>query len=145
LQEVYNSYILLSEALVASDAQEAGKAAARVESSLKEVDMSLLDGDAHLLWMKHVKDLESEIRALSTSSDISAQRIAFAAFNDAFYASLKAFGLEQGTVYYQYCPMANGDKGAYWLSNSKEIENPYFGDEMLKCGETREVLDFNMN
>ena len=39
--------------------------------------------------------------------------------------------------------MANGDKGAYWLSDIEEIENPYFGDEMLKCGETRETLDFN--
>jgi Cu(I)/Ag(I) efflux system membrane fusion protein len=143
LQDVYNSYIIMSEALVASDAQEAGKSAARVESSLKDVDMSLLAGDAHILWMKHLKSLESEIRTISSSSDISTQRIAFAAFNDAFYASLKAFGLEQGTVYYQYCPMANGDKGAYWLSNIKEIENPYFGDEMLKCGETREVLDFS--
>jgi Cu(I)/Ag(I) efflux system membrane fusion protein len=143
LQDVYNSYIIMSEALVASDPNEAEKAATQVESSLKDVDMSLLEGDAHILWMKHLKELESEIKTISTSSDISTQRIAFAAFNDAFYASLKAFGLEQGTVYYQYCPMANGDKGAYWLSNIKEIENPYFGDEMLRCGETREVLDFN--
>jgi len=143
LQEVYNSYILMTEALVASAAQETRKAAVQVASSLKDVEMSLLDGEAHILWMKHLGELESEINTLSTSSDISAQRIAFAAFNDAFYASLKAFGLQQGTVYYQYCPMANGDKGAYWLSNIKEIENPYFGDEMLRCGETREVLDFS--
>jgi Cu(I)/Ag(I) efflux system membrane fusion protein len=81
LQDVYNSYIIMSEALVASDAQEAGKAAAQVESSLKEVDMSLLDGEAHILWMKHLKSLESEIRTISTSSDISTQRISFAAFN----------------------------------------------------------------
>jgi Cu(I)/Ag(I) efflux system membrane fusion protein len=39
--------------------------------------------------------------------------------------------------------MANGDKGAFWLSNIEEIENPYFGDEMLKCGETRETLEFS--
>jgi len=143
LQEVYNTYILMSEALVASDPNEAEKAAALVESSLKDVDMSLLEGEAHVLWMKHLKSLESEIRTISSASDISEQRIAYATFNEAFYSSLKAFGLEQGTVYYQYCPMANGDKGAYWLSNIKEIENPYFGDEMLRCGETREVLDFN--
>jgi Cu(I)/Ag(I) efflux system membrane fusion protein len=143
LQDVYNFYILVSEALVASDPQKTRKAAAQVELSLKEVDMSLLDGETHMRWMKHLKSLESEIRTISSSSNISTQRIAFASFNDAFYASLKAFGLEQGTVYYQYCPMANGDKGAYWLSNIKEIKNPYFGVEMLRCGETREVLDFS--
>jgi len=143
LQVVYNSYIKLTEAFVASDAKEAGKAARKVKSSLQDVDMSLLEGEAHVLWMKHLKVLESNITTISSGSDISIQRFAFAAFNDAFYASIKAFELQQGTVYYQYCPMANGDKGAFWLSNIEEIENPYFGDEMLKCGETRETLEFS--
>jgi Cu(I)/Ag(I) efflux system membrane fusion protein len=143
LQVVYDSYIKLTEAFVASDAKEAGKAARKVKSSLQDVDMSLLEGEAHVLWMKHLKVLESKITTISSGSDISIQRIAFAAFNDAFYASIKAFELQQGTVYYQYCPMANGDKGAFWLSNIEEIENPYFGDEMLKCGETRETLEFS--
>jgi Cu(I)/Ag(I) efflux system membrane fusion protein len=38
--------------------------------------------------------------------------------------------------------MANGDAGAYWFSKDKDIKNPYFGDEMLKCGETKETLEF---
>jgi len=143
LQAVYDSYILMNEAFVESDAQVVGRTAAKVKSSLRDVDMALLDGDAHMLWMKHLKVLESEIISISSEADISKQRLAFAAFNDAFYASLKAFGLQQGTVYYQYCPMANGDKGAFWLSNIEEIKNPYFGDEMLKCGETRETLEFS--
>jgi Cu(I)/Ag(I) efflux system membrane fusion protein len=36
--------------------------------------------------------------------------------------------------------MAEKDKGAYWFSETKEIRNPYFGDEMLGCGENRETL-----
>ncbi len=142
LQAVYDSYIFMNEAFVASDPKEVRKTAAKVKSSLQDVDMALLDGEAHMVWMKHLKSMETEIRAISSEPDISAQRIAFAAFNDAFYAALKAFGLQHGTVYYQYCPMANGDKGAYWLSDIEDIENPYFGDQMLKCGETRETLDF---
>ena len=39
-----------------------------------------------------------------------------------------------GKLYYQYCPMAFNNKGAYWLSNEEAIRNPYFGDKMLKCG-----------
>ena len=143
LQGVYESYIIMNEAFVASDPEEVRKTASKAESILQDVDMTLLEGEAHMLWMKQQKVLESEISAISSTTDISKQRMAFAAFNDAFYASLKAFGLQQGTVYYQYCPMANGDKGAFWLSNIEEIENPYFGDEMLKCGETRETLEFS--
>ena len=142
LQSVYNSYLLMKEAFVASDAKKSAEFALQVETSLKDVNMGLLEGDAHMLWMKYLDDLESSITAISQETNLDIQRVSFAAFNNAFYSSLKAFGLHHGTVYYQYCPMANGDKGAFWLSEIENIENPYFGDDMLKCGETRETLEY---
>jgi len=142
LQGVYDSYSSMVVAFVSSDAEKVKKSAEKVKSSLQSVDMDLLTGEAHMTWMKYLDVLESEIATISTSYDISTQRLSFAEFNDAFYSSVKAFGLHHGMIYYQYCPMANGDKGAYWLSNIEEIENPYFGDEMLKCGETREKIEF---
>jgi hypothetical protein len=36
--------------------------------------------------------------------------------------------------------MANGDNGAYWLSNEAKIRNPYFGDAMLKCGVVKDSI-----
>jgi Cu(I)/Ag(I) efflux system membrane fusion protein len=142
LQGVYDSYAYMKDAFVSSDADEVIKSAEKVQSSLQKVDMGLLSGEAHMTWMKYLEVLESEIAKISTNSNISTQRIAFAELNDALYASVRTFGLHHGRIYYQYCPMANGDEGAYWLSNIEEIENPYFGDEMLKCGETRETLKF---
>ena len=61
LQAVYDSYIIMTEAFVASDPKEVRKTAAKVKSSLQDVDMTLLEGEAHMLWMKHLKVLESEI------------------------------------------------------------------------------------
>ena len=142
LQEVYDSYSKMKDAFVSSDAEEVKKSAEQVIFSLQRVDMGLLTGEAHMTWMKYLEVLESEITTISTTSNITVQRIAFAEFNDALYASVKAFGLHHGMIYYQYCPMANGDVGAYWLSNIEEINNPYFGDEMLRCGETRETIEF---
>jgi Cu(I)/Ag(I) efflux system membrane fusion protein len=142
LQKVYDSYSLMVDAFISSEAEKVKKSSVKVISSLQEVDMGLLKGDAHMTWMKYLEVLESEITTISTSSNISSQRISFAEFNDALYNSIKTFGLHHGMIYYQYCPMANGDKGAYWFSNIEEIENPYFGDEMLKCGETKETIEF---
>ena len=142
LQKVYDDYILMKDAFVASDTREVRKTADKVKSSLQGIDMGLLEGDAHMVWMEYVDKLDAEITSISSNTDISAQRVSFASFNDAFYASLKAFGLHHGTVYYQYCPMANGDKGAFWLSDVEEINNPYFGEDMLRCGETRETLAY---
>ena len=70
-------------------------------------------------------------RTLIIDSDIS----------DALYRSVNTYGIHNGPVYYQYCPMAIEDKGAFWLSEIKEIANPYFGDIMLRCGETRETIE----
>jgi len=102
--------------------------------------MSLLKGDEHLTWMKQLEILEKSLKSISNLTDINEQRIEFATFNLAFYKSLKSFGLNDVTAYYQYCPMANRDKGAYWFSDSEEIRNPYFGDAMLSCGENRETF-----
>ena len=37
--------------------------------------------------------------------------------------------------------MAFNNTGAYWLSNSKEIYNPYFGDMMLNCGRVADTFE----
>ncbi|MGW8314129.1 MAG: efflux RND transporter periplasmic adaptor subunit [Bacteroidales bacterium] len=142
LQNVYEAYILMKNAYVASDAAEIMTEARKVKSSLGSVDMELLQGDAHMKWMEYLNTMNSSISTIAGKQDLSAQRVAFATFNDAFYHAIETFGLAKDTVYYQYCPMANGDQGAFWLSEIKEIRNPYFGDEMLGCGETRETLAF---
>jgi Cu(I)/Ag(I) efflux system membrane fusion protein len=63
-------------------------------------------------------------------------------FSDVFYKTLKSFGLMGKTVFYQFCPMMNDGKGAYWLSETKDIRNPYYGEAMLTCGETKETLKY---
>ena len=46
-------------------------------------------------------------------------------------------------LYVQYCPMANDDKGATWVSMEEEIINPYFGDMMLHCGNVEYIIENN--
>ena len=95
-----------------------------------------------MVWMDQLGDLTESLEIMMTNPDIATQREAFAAFNNVFYQSVKEFGLEGVTTYYQYCPMAIGNTGAYWLSEIEEIRNPYFGDAMLTCGETRETMEY---
>ena len=56
-------------------------------------------------------------------------------------ALTRSFGPPGDALYLQYCPMANNDQGANWLSTYSEIRNPYFGDMMLKCGETQDTIE----
>ena len=140
LTKVYKAYLGMKNAFVETNAEKASSEAKKVKKSVQAVDMDLLKGDTHMVWMDQLEALNSSIESIISLKDIEKQREAFSRFNQVFYKSLKTFGLDGQTAYYQYCPMAFGDKGAYWLSETKEIRNPYFGDQMLSCGETRETL-----
>ncbi|WP_421917885.1 efflux RND transporter periplasmic adaptor subunit [Marinifilum sp.] len=140
LTQFYQAYLSLNKAFVSSDPNQVVSQSKELLDQLESIDMSLLKGDAHMSWMEDLKVLESKLKEISDVNDIDKQRIAFAPFNQALYKSIKSFGLDKVTVYFQYCPMANGDKGAYWFSDSEEIRNPYFGDMMLKCGEVKETI-----
>lgn len=38
------------------------------------------------------------------------------------------------SLYEAHCPMAFGGKGASWLQDSQQVNNPYYGSMMLRCG-----------
>ena len=65
----------------------------------------------------------------------------FAEISDLFYDFLDHYKIKNITLFRQYCPMAFDNKGAYWLSNTQEIYNPYFEEEMRFCGEVKEQLN----
>jgi membrane fusion protein, copper/silver efflux system len=87
-------------------------------------------------------NLDKQLELIISSDKIEDQRLAFSEFSDQFYKAVKTFGLMGKTAYYQFCPMAKNGKGAYWLSETKDILNPYYGESMLTCGETKETLNY---
>ena len=140
LTDVYEAYLDMKNAFVETDAEKVSAEAKDVIAALENVNMGLLKGDAHMAWMDQLNNLNRNIEIISNSSDIAEQRTAFSRFNLAFYKSVKLFGLDE-KAYFQYCPMANNDQGAYWFSEIEEIRNPYFGDMMMACGENREIIE----
>jgi Cu(I)/Ag(I) efflux system membrane fusion protein len=86
--------------------------------------------------------MNEKVNTISKSESIDTQRTAFSGLSDQLYKAIKTFRLMGKTVYYQFCPMFNNGKGAYWVSNTKEIRNPYYGNKMIDCGETKETLEY---
>lgn len=140
LTAFYDAYVSMKDAFVETDAGKVKSRSRDAIKALEDVDMTLLEGDAHMQWMDQLEGLEKTLELISESDDIEKQRKAFLELNNTFYRTVKTFGLNRDTVYYQYCPMADNDQGGYWFSNEEEIRNPYFGDMMLKCGEVRETI-----
>lgn len=124
--KAYEHYLHLKDALVASKSDKAKNAAGELQKSLAGVTNG-----------KMVADEAAKIAATANLDD---QRKAFSGVSSMMAMLVKDGKLSMGMIYLEYCPMANGNTGASWLSNEKEIKNPYFGDKMLKCGSVKEMI-----
>jgi len=142
LDEVYKTSLVLTENFITGEGNDISNTSAQVKEILKKVDMSLLKSSgAHMDWMMNLKEMNTALDNILGSTEAKDQKAYYASFSQALYKSIKAFGVGAGTVYYQHCPMALDNQGAFWLSDSKEIRNPYFGTGMLTCGSTRETIN----
>ena len=135
LTGVVDAYLELKDALNQTNPEAAMRAAKRINTKLTAVDMSLVQGDLHIQWMGQLGSLNNYSTAIAAEKNIEKQRTVFLSLSEKLIESVKIFGIN-GVVYQQFCPMTNGGKGGYWLSDSEDIANPYFGDKMNNCGET---------
>ncbi|HET9487647.1 MAG TPA: DUF3347 domain-containing protein [Chryseosolibacter sp.] len=140
LGDLFNAYVGLKDAFVSSDVAQVKKEASKTGESLAKVDMKLLSGAAHNDWMNFSAPIESSLKEIQANDDIEVQRKSFSMLTNNLYKSIKAFGLGGKEAFYEYCPMAFDNEGAYWLSDEEKIRNPYFGDKMPGCGEVKERL-----
>lgn len=140
LSSVFSSYVELKEAFVDSEAKQVQSEARETKEALAKIDMKLVSGAAHNDWMNYLTPIQNSLDEIQSSDDIEAQRKSFSTLSDNLYKSVKAFGLGGKEAFYEFCPMAFNNEGAYWLSETQKIRNPYFGDKMLSCGSVQEKL-----
>ncbi|MGB0892563.1 MAG: efflux RND transporter periplasmic adaptor subunit [Flavobacteriaceae bacterium] len=141
LNTLFDSYIILKESLVNDSPIESKTAASKILDNLKLVDMKLLSSnEAHKHWMLLEKEIKQSSMAISNSKNIDEQRNHFRHLSSHLIKSLKLFGINK-KVFVEFCPMANNNKGAFWLSTKEKISNPYYGQKMLTCGEIKQVIE----
>lgn len=141
---VIDGYLEIKNSLVADDAKGASNSAGPTLAALARVDMDLLHSDAqHMAWMQVADPIKTELEGIRAASEIERQRALFSTLSEQLLDAVKTLGIDLGKereLYLDFCPMAVGNAGAYWLSEQKEILNPYFGQAMLTCGEVTEDL-----
>lgn len=140
LNEVANAYILLKDAFVATDAVAAGTTVKEVIAKIEKVNKGLLEGEAHLYWMEQLDALQSHSQIITETEDVERQRKQFGFLSDALINAITAFGTSGEALYLQHCPMAFDNEGGDWLATEETIQNPYFGDKMMKCGLVKRML-----
>ena len=102
--------------------------------------MGLISDDQQMeAWMTRLNALKKHANAVQQTNDLSSFRQQFALLSEALVETLTTFGVER-ELFVQFCPMARDGEGAYWVSGQKKIVNPYMGQKMSGCGETRKQL-----
>lgn len=119
MDAILKNYMDVKNALVKSDDKAAGEAAISLQKSVSE-NTGLAKNDA----------LKKSVNKLAEAKTLEKQRDAFYKVSANIWKEVKQEKKVGQPVYYQYCPMADG----FWMSTEKNIENPYYGASMLKCG-----------
>ena len=133
------AYYNVKDALVSTDAAKAKTSAAELVAALDKVNAANLSATDK----KAMATAKTKAADISKSTDVDTQREAFEGLSTSMIALAKATKpAKRGAAptYVQVCPMAAEGKGASWLSSTREVRNPYYGDKMLKCGSVKEEI-----
>jgi Cu(I)/Ag(I) efflux system membrane fusion protein len=135
LAAVFTAYIHVQEGLSHDQLGAAQTGAEQVLAALKKVDMQQVEGEAHVQWMRSAEDIDQSASLLRDADKIAAARAAFEALSTALASVAEGVGTGVAEPLYQYhCPMALDNKGATWLQVAEQVENPYLGSAMFRCG-----------
>ena len=135
-EAILASYFILKDALVADDSKMAAQAGLKLETSLKNFDKS-----------SYTKDQQKELNDIIVDATEHAQHIAKSHLDhqrehfktlSKDIADMVAITGTKSTLYEQFCPMYDG--GSAWLSINKEVRNPFYGSQMLKCGKVKREI-----
>ena len=135
LEPVYEKYLAIQAALAGDDLKGFQSAASELHAAMGHIDDSELDEVAQPVWHDLSERLLTNQEHIQHLTDIEAARKLFETYSVAMIEASKRFGYEGNTeMNIVFCPMAFDLEGAFWIQVGEQINNPYFGSEMLRCG-----------
>jgi hypothetical protein len=131
---IVDDYLKIKNALVKDDSEEAANAGKALLGAFNNVNTTLIDTKLKKEYLEIADDAKENAEHIGDNSGkIVHQREHFAMLSKDINDLIKIFGTNQ-KLYQDYCPMYDQGKSGYWISETKDILNPYYGSEMLSCG-----------
>jgi hypothetical protein len=89
------------------------------------------------------------LQALLSVDSINDKRRFFYTVSESIYSLMKTVDYDKAVIYHKKCPMAfNGTEEGWWFSETKKIDNPYYGNKhpkyknaMLQCGTVEDSIN----
>ncbi len=138
--EIVSGYLHIKNALTNDDGNDAANGGKEIVTAIAKLDKASLNEQQKKVYDNVADDVKENAEHIGDNAGkIGHQREHFDMLSQDMYELVKAFGGGQ-TLYKDFCPMYNNNKGAIWLSETKEIKNPYLGKKMPTCGSVKEEI-----
>ncbi len=140
IKEIVGNYLKLKNALTKDDSKNAAAAGAGIVSNLIALNANSLPAAQKKAFTDVADDAKEHAEHIGANAGkLEHQREHFAMLSKDMNDLIKTFGAGQ-KLYQDFCPMYNDGKGATWISETKDIKNPYYGSKMLTCGSVKKEL-----
>ena len=134
INKVVADYLKLKNALVNDNSKEAANSGNALIATIGKVDMNSISKEQMKDYMDIAESAKENAEHIGDNAGkLDHQREHFVMLSKDMNDLIQLFGTSQN-LYLDFCPMADDNKGAVWISETKEIKNPYFGKEMATCG-----------
>lgn len=134
-----STYLYMKDALVNEDSKIAAEAGKDLVTQFNDFETDRY-GENNQQELKEIIEDATEHAQHISDNPIDHQREHFDILSKDMIDLIAITGTGK-KLYQAYCPMYNNNKGAQWLSESKDIQNPYFGSKMMTCGEVQKVIN----
>lgn len=139
ISEVVSNYLKLKNALTQDNSKGAASAGKQLLTSLKAISSATVEDKQKKEFLEIIEDAQEHSEHIGANAGkIDHQREHLAMLSKDIADLINMFGAPQ-KLYQDFCPMYNNGKGATWISESKEIKNPYYGSEMISCGSIKKT------
>ncbi len=147
---VLSEYNDLTTAFINWDTTAANKAATALQRLVIYVPYEQLKDNAIATKATSIaQNASDELQVLLSQDSITNKRRLFYTVSESIYNLAKTVDYDKAVIYHKKCPMAfNGDQEGWWFSESKTIDNPYYGkfhpkykNAMLSCGTVEDSIN----
>jgi isopropylmalate/homocitrate/citramalate synthase len=140
IDKIVTDYLALKNALIKDDSKASAKAGKTLYATFNAVKTNTIDPKLKKSYLDIAESAKENAEHIGDNAGkLDHQREHFVLLSKDINDLIKTFGTKQ-KLYQDYCPMADDGKGAIWISEVKEIKNPYFGSKMLTCGSIKKIL-----
>ncbi|SFZ94778.1 Protein of unknown function [Flaviramulus basaltis] len=132
---IIDAYFQIKNALVTDSKENAAKGGTALLAAFSKFDMKTLTDGTRQEYMEIAESAKEQAEHI-VENPIDHQREHFETLSTDINDLITLLGTDK-TLYLDYCPM----KKVSWLSETKDIKNPFYGSEMLTCGNVKKQIN----